>query len=58
MSGVKNVKVYALPKKVESPNGSTIVEATVEIGGRGVAYEYLCFKHLCLYCCCVLGRRT
>ena len=44
--GVQDVKERALIKKVEFPDGSMIVEATAELGGRGIASEGIFCKRL------------
>ena len=52
----KNVVTHALFKKVESPDGSTAVETSVEIGGCNIAFEDFCCKHRHMSCCRVQAK--
>ena len=51
MSGVHNVGAHAFIEKVDSPDGSMIVEASVEFGVHSVASEDLHRKRRCMHCC-------
>ena len=51
MSGVCDVRVFAILKEVEASNFSTVVEVLVEWQGVGVVLEDLFYKRWSLYCC-------
>ena len=51
MSGVFDVGACDILEKVESPDGSTIVEVEIKIGGCSIASEDLCRKRHHLSCC-------
>ena len=56
MSGIRDVGARDILKKFDHPDGSTIVEGAVKVGGRVVASEYLT-KNLRRLSCCRIRRK-
>ena len=56
MSGIQTVRTYYILNKVEWLDGSTIVEAAVELGVRIVASEDIFCKRRSLSCYCIWSK--